>query len=88
LKESQPVSHLNRKSFLRIADTVALLASCAAVGVVALKLGALLCGVGLFALGGAFLATDLWQLARALRQAPAAALPGALAWPRSSSRAG
>ena len=79
-RESQSVSHLNRKSFLRIADTLALLASCTAVGVLALKLGVMLCGVGLLALGGLFLIGDLRQLAFALRQHRLApALPVALA---------
>jgi hypothetical protein len=62
-----PAPSMNRKSFLRIADSVALISSCAALGAVALELGIAICGVGLLALGTAFLAGDIWQIVRQLR---------------------
>ena len=62
-----PAPSLNRTSFLRIADSVALIASCAAFGAVALELGIVICGAGFLALGSAFLAGDVWQIVRQLR---------------------
>jgi len=75
LKASKPVSNLNRKSFLRIADTAALVASCGAAGVVALKLGIVLCGAGLLGLGAAFLVGDVWPVMRNAWHAGPAAVP-------------
>jgi len=77
---------MNRKSFLRIADSVALVASCSAIGVIALKMGIVLCEAALLVLGAAFLAGDLWHPARGSREARrAASVPDARSWPRPSS---
>jgi hypothetical protein len=49
-------------------------------------MGAVLCGGGLLALGSAFLAGDLWPLARGPQQHRlAAGVPRAQIWSRSSA---
>ena len=58
----------NRTLFLRIAETAALIAICTVVGVFALKIRVTPPGIGMLALGAAFLADELRRL---VRNAPA-----------------
>lgn len=52
---------------LRATSTVALLASCTALGATAVKLGLVLCGEGLLGLGAAFLVSEGWSQIRRWR---------------------
>jgi hypothetical protein len=83
------VSHMNRTLFLRIADTMALVAICSITGVLALNIGMTLWGTGMIALGAGFLAEDLWRLVRgALRPQAAGRAPDALTWRRRPTTSG
>ncbi|TMQ19893.1 MAG: hypothetical protein E6J91_04955 [Deltaproteobacteria bacterium] len=82
------MSDTNRTLVLRIADTAALVATCAATGGLALKLGVTPLGIGMLALGAAFLADDLWRAIRPLRVRVAGGRSDAVAWRRPAVTSG
>jgi hypothetical protein len=77
------VCDTNRTLFLPIVETAALIAICTVVGVFALKIRVTAPGIGMLALGAAFLVDELLRL---IRNAPRARVaephPDALPWQR------